>query len=101
MIHIRKGSRYDGVVEKVTAAIAERLTPEILSLIHIYHSFFQALVQAAGDFLPTQFPVDVHTYDAVSYTHLDVYKRQIHSQTDGCLRQGFVVQAWRGSMAGT
>ena len=28
-----------------------------------YHSFFQALVQAAGDFLPTQFPVDVHTYD--------------------------------------
>ena len=29
MIHIRKGSRYDGVVEKVTAAIAERLTPEI------------------------------------------------------------------------
>ena len=29
MIHIRKDSRYDGVVEKVTAAIAERLTPEI------------------------------------------------------------------------
>ena len=29
MIHSRKGSRYDGVVEKVTAAIAERLTPEI------------------------------------------------------------------------
>ena len=29
----------------------------------VYHSFFQALVQAAGDFLPTQFPVDVHTYD--------------------------------------
>lgn len=29
MIHIRKGSRYDGVVEKVTAAITERLTPEI------------------------------------------------------------------------
>ena len=29
MIHIRKGSRYDGVVERVTAAIADRLTPEI------------------------------------------------------------------------
>ena len=29
MIHIRKGSKYDGVVEKVTAAIADRLTPEI------------------------------------------------------------------------
>lgn len=29
MIHIRKGSKYDGVVEKMTAAIMERLTPEI------------------------------------------------------------------------
>lgn len=29
MIHIRKGSKYDGVVEKVTAAIANRLTPEL------------------------------------------------------------------------
>lgn len=29
MIHIRKGSKYDGVVEKVTDAIIRRLTPEI------------------------------------------------------------------------
>ena len=29
MIHIRKGSKYDGVVEKVTAAITNSLTPEI------------------------------------------------------------------------
>ena len=29
MIHIRKGSRYDGTVERVTDAITERLTPEI------------------------------------------------------------------------
>ena len=29
MTHIRKGSKYDGVVEKVTAAIVNRLTPEI------------------------------------------------------------------------
>ena len=29
MIHIRKGSKYDGVVEKVTAAITNCLTPEI------------------------------------------------------------------------
>ncbi len=28
MIHIRRGSKYDGFVEKVTAAIIERLTPE-------------------------------------------------------------------------
>ena len=29
MIHIRKGSKYDGVIEKITAAITNRLTPEI------------------------------------------------------------------------
>lgn len=29
MIHILKGSKYDGVVENVTAAIMKRLTPEI------------------------------------------------------------------------
>ena len=34
MIHIRKGSKYDGVVEKVTAAITNRLTPEIKQTIH-------------------------------------------------------------------
>lgn len=29
MIHIRKGSKYDGVIERVTAAIMHRLTPEL------------------------------------------------------------------------
>jgi len=29
LIHIRKGSKYDGVVEKVTNAIIQQLTPEI------------------------------------------------------------------------
>lgn len=29
MIHIRKGSKYDGTVEKVTEAIIKQLTPEI------------------------------------------------------------------------
>ncbi len=29
MIHIRRGSKYDGVVEKVTDAIIHKLTPEI------------------------------------------------------------------------
>lgn len=33
MIHIRKGSKYDGVVEKVTNAIIRRLTPEIRKVI--------------------------------------------------------------------
>lgn len=29
MIHIRKGSKYDGTVEKVSEAIIKQLTPEI------------------------------------------------------------------------
>ena len=33
MIHIRKGSKYDGVVEKVTVAITNQLTPEIKNTI--------------------------------------------------------------------
>lgn len=33
IIHIRKGSKYDGVVEKVTDAIIQRLTPEIRNTI--------------------------------------------------------------------
>lgn len=33
MIHIRKGSKYDGVVEKVTDAIIRQLTPEIRKII--------------------------------------------------------------------
>ncbi len=56
MIHIRKGSKYDGVVEKVTEAIMNRLTPEVkktilqikfdvpddvqISGIEIYHAVF-------------------------------------------------------------
>lgn len=33
MIHIRRGSKYDGVVENVTDAIIKRLTPEIRKVI--------------------------------------------------------------------
>ena len=33
VIHIRKGSKYDGVVEKVTVAITKQLTPEIKNTI--------------------------------------------------------------------
>lgn len=62
MIHIRKGSRYDGTVERVTDAITERLTPEIrkkiLQLkqeipdsitipgIEIYHAVFEGDVSS-------------------------------------------------------
>ena len=30
-----------------------------------------------------------------------ILQLDVHSQTDGCLRQGLVVQVWRGGMAGT
>jgi len=33
MIHIRRGSKYDGVVEQVTNAITKQLTPEIRKII--------------------------------------------------------------------
>jgi predicted nucleotidyltransferase len=62
MIHIRKGSRYDGTVERVTDAITECLTPEIrkkiLQLkqeipdsitipgIEIYHAIFEGDVSS-------------------------------------------------------
>ncbi|MCI1682521.1 MAG: phosphoglycerate mutase family protein [Bacteroides sp.] len=65
MIHIRKGSKYDGVVEKVTAAITKRLTPEIkriilqikfdmpdsvlISGIEIYHAVFVGGVRNYGE----------------------------------------------------
>ncbi len=62
MIHIRKGSKYDGVVEKVTDAIARRLTPELRKTIlqikydvpngvmipgiEIYHAVFSGNVKS-------------------------------------------------------
>ena len=62
MIHIRRGSKYDGVVEKVTAAIANHLTPEIKQTIlqikfdvpdgvqipgiEIYHAVFEGGVRS-------------------------------------------------------
>lgn len=61
MIHIRKGSKYDGVVERVTDAITSRLTPEIRETIlqikfdvpngmlipgiEIYHAVFEGGVR--------------------------------------------------------
>ncbi len=61
MIHIRKNSKYDGVVERVTTAIMEHLTPEIrrtilqikfdipdevmIPGIEIYHAVFEGGVR--------------------------------------------------------
>lgn len=66
MIHIRKGSKYDGIVEKVTDAINEKLTPQlrrtILKIknevpegimipgIHIYYAVFTGNVKNYTEF---------------------------------------------------
>ncbi|WP_353123420.1 phosphoglycerate mutase family protein [Dysgonomonas capnocytophagoides] len=62
MIHIRKGSKYDGLVEKVTNSIREKLTPELREVIlqikfdvpdsivipgiEIYHAVFSGNVKS-------------------------------------------------------
>lgn len=66
MIHIRKGSKYDGVVENVTESIIKKLTPEIrykiLSIkndipegeiipgIEIYHAVFTGNIGSYDEF---------------------------------------------------
>ena len=65
LIHIRKGSKYDGVVENVTAAIAKLLTPGLRETIlrikyevpdgvmipgiEIYHAVFTGGVRSYGE----------------------------------------------------
>jgi hypothetical protein len=67
IIHIRKGSAYDGAVEKVTDAIKEKLTPEIRETIlqikydmpkeeiipgiEVYHAVFDGKVKTYGELL--------------------------------------------------
>lgn len=67
LIHIRKGSLYDGVVEKVTDTIAGKLTPELRETIlrikydmpkdalipgiEVYHAVFTGNVKTYGELL--------------------------------------------------
>ncbi len=68
MIHIRKGSKYDGVVERVTAAIHRKLTPGLRRIIlqikydmpaegnkipgiEVYHAVFEGGVQSYDELL--------------------------------------------------
>lgn len=67
MIHIRRGSKYDGVVEKVTEAIRNKLTPEIRETIlriksdmpahaiipgiEVYHAVFTGNVKSYTELL--------------------------------------------------
>ena len=67
MIHIRRGSKYDGTVERVTDALIKKLTPEIrkkilqikyeipndiaISSIEIYHAVFSGNVKNYKEFI--------------------------------------------------
>lgn len=67
MIHLRKGSRYEGVVEKVTEALLHKLTPEIRKTIlrikydmpenaiipgiEVYHAVFTGKVRSYEELL--------------------------------------------------
>lgn len=67
LIHIRKDSKFDGVVERVTKAIAEKLTPELRKTIlqikynmpkntpipgiEVYHAVFTGNVKTYEEFL--------------------------------------------------
>lgn len=67
VIHIRKGSKYDGVVERVTDAIHKKLTPEIREIIlrikqnmpkdalipgiEVYHAVFDGKVETYDELL--------------------------------------------------
>lgn len=67
LIHIRKGSKYDGVVEKVTNAIGNKLTPELRETIlrikydmpknalipgiEVYHAVFTGSVKTYQELL--------------------------------------------------
>ncbi|MDL2305610.1 phosphoglycerate mutase family protein [Bacteroides sp. OttesenSCG-928-D19] len=71
MIHIRRGSKYDGTVEKVTDAIAKHLTPELR----------QTILQIKYDVPEGVFVPGIEIYHAVftggvkSYEELEQWRR--------------------------
>ncbi len=75
MIHIRKGSKYDSVVEKTTKAIADNLTPEIR----------KTILQIKYDMPKDQLIPGIEVYHAVftgnvkSYQELLLWRKKNHS----------------------
>jgi len=77
MIHIRSGSKYDGVVEKVTDAIIRRLTPETR----------QAILQIKYDIPSTIHIRSIEIYQAVLSSGVRSFKefeewRRVNPLTD-------------------
>lgn len=64
MIHIRKGSRYDGTVERVTDAITERLTPEIRkTILQLKQEIPEGIVIPGIEIYHAVFEGDVSSYE--------------------------------------
>ena len=64
MIHIRKGSRYDGTVERVTDAITECLTPEIRKkILQLKQEIPEGIVIPGIEIYHAVFEGDVSSYE--------------------------------------
>lgn len=64
MIHIRKGSRYDGTVERVTDVITERLTPEIRkTILQLKQEIPEGIVIPGIEIYHAVFEGDVSSYE--------------------------------------
>ena len=64
MIHIRKGSRYDGTVERVTDAITECLTPEIRkTILQLKQEIPEGIVIPGIEIYHAVFEGDVSSYE--------------------------------------
>ena len=77
MIHLRKGSKYDGTVERVTNAIIKGLTPEIRKTILQIKYDIPDHVQIPG----IEIYHAVFTGEVKSYEELELWRR-IHPLTD-------------------
>ena len=71
MIHIRKGSKYDGVVEKVTDAIIDKLTPELrLTILQIKNEVPDGIMIPGIEIYHAVF-----TGNVKSYTELEQWRK--------------------------
>lgn len=76
LIHIRKGSKYDGVVEKVTQAITDKLTPEIQ----------ETILRIKYDMPKDALIPGIEVYHAVFTGNIKTYEELIHWRRNNPLK---------------
>lgn len=79
MIHIRKGSRFDGVVEKITDAIAEKLNPKLR----------QTILQIKYDMPKNNIIPGIEVYHAVFTGKVKTYKELMQWRETNSLTNSF------------